>query len=204
MVSNKLAIVSAILTVVTLIYIGRLGAEASRNKDEAPKQIEIEVQEEAEVKVSGVIRTKDSFEAPNVYDVPLSVELQLHIIRECGKYNIEPLVVIAIIEQESNYDASAIGDNGDSLGLMQIQPKWHQERMERLGCLNLLDPMQNVTVGINILAEILEEYEDIEMALVVYNAGQTKAENKWFGKGIYETAYSNGVMEKWDGLEEDR
>ena len=194
-------------TICSLLFIGVLALVSIIFPPKTEEQIEetaitqTEVQTEAEIKASGVIHTKDSFDAPGIYDVPLTVELQLHIINECKKYNIEPTIVIAIIEQESNYDASAIGDNGDSLGLMQIQPMWHQERMERLGCLNLLDPYQNVTVGIDILAEILEEYKDIEKALVVYNAGPSKA-NKWFNKGICETTYSNGVLERYERLEE--
>lgn len=105
------------------------------------------------------------------YNVPLSEELQLHIFEECEKHNIAPSIVIAMIEKESSYDASKIGDNGDSLGLMQIQPKWHQTRMDRLGCTDLLDPFQNVTVGIDYISELIRIDSDLYWVLMAYNGG---------------------------------
>ncbi len=80
-----------------------------------------------------------------------------------------------MIERESNYKADAIGDNGNSLGLMQIQPKWNAERMERLGCVDLLDPFQNVTVGIDVLAELIDKDTDLYWVLMAYNGGQAYA-----------------------------
>lgn len=107
-----------------------------------------------------------------LYDVPLSAALQLHIIQVAGFYHIDPAIIFAICYRESTYNPASIGDNGRSFGLMQIQPKWHSERMARLGCTDLLDPFQNVTVGIDYLAEQVDRYGgDISKALVAYNAG---------------------------------
>lgn len=103
------------------------------------------------------------------YDVPLSEELQIHIFEECEKYNIAPAIIIAMIDEESDFDASKIGDNGNSFGLMQIQPKWHQERMDRLGCTDLFDPFQNVTVGVDIVAELKDKNPDLYWVLMAYN-----------------------------------
>ena len=105
------------------------------------------------------------------FDVPLSKELQNHIFAECEKHGVDPAVVIAMCFRESTYRADAIGDNGRSFGLMQIQERYHKERMVRLGVTDLLDPVQNVTVGIDFLAELLEKYGDVEKALTAYNRG---------------------------------
>lgn len=111
-------------------------------------------------------------EEPKLYDVPLDKDLQLHIIETCEAYHIDPAIVMAMIWRESRYNADAVGDSGNSLGLMQIQPYWHGGRMERLGCEDLLDPYQNVVVGIDYLAESIERYDgDIAKALVAYNQG---------------------------------
>ena len=110
-----------------------------------------------------------------LYDVPLSEELQIHIFAECEKHNIAPAIIIAMIERESNYKADAVGDNGNSLGLMQIQPRWNAERMERLGCTDLLDPYQNVTVGIDVVAELVGENTDLYWVLMAYNGGRQYA-----------------------------
>ena len=106
-----------------------------------------------------------------IYNVNLSTEVQECIITECGKYNIPPEIVVAMIERESRFNANAIGDNGNSFGLMQIQPRWHNKRMEKLGCADLLNPVQNVKVGIDYLGELYNRYGDIGKALTAYNTG---------------------------------
>ena len=63
-------------------------------------------------------------------DVKLSAEMQQWIMSYAFERHISPFIVFAIIEKESDYDADAVGDAGESIGLMQIQEKWHQERMK--------------------------------------------------------------------------
>lgn len=120
------------------------------------------------------------------FDVPISEELQDHIFAECEKHNISPALVIAMIERESRCDSQAVGDGGASQGLMQIQQKWHQERMDRLGCDNLLDPLQNVTVGIDYLHELFQMDEDVYWVLMAYNGGFRYA-NERVDSGNYST-----------------
>lgn len=105
------------------------------------------------------------------FDVPLNEDLQDHIFELCEEAGINPEVVIAMIKAESNFKAETIGDRGNAFGLMQIWPKWHQGRMDRLGCTDLLDPYQNVTVGIDYLKELLGRGRGMEWALMAYNAG---------------------------------
>lgn len=115
-------------------------------------------------------------EKSRFFDVPLDEDLQTYIFELSEDIGIDPAIVIAIIEKESNYDASAVGDHGRSLGLMQIQLRWHTARMAELGCDDLLDARQNVCVGIDILADLLEEGESIEWVLMAYNGGQVYAD----------------------------
>lgn len=112
------------------------------------------------------------------YDVPLSEELQLHIFEECEKHNIAPAIVIAIIERESDFNTDKVGDNGKSFGLMQIQKHYHLKRMERLECTDLFDPFQNVTVGIDYLAELKNEDADLYWVLMAYNGGRGYADKR--------------------------
>lgn len=129
------------------------------------------------------------------YNCPLSHELQDYIADLCAEVSIDPAVIIAMIGRESTYRADAKGDKGKSLGLMQIQPRWHSERMEALDCDDLLDPYDNVTVGIDFLSELVNKYDgNMHMALMAYNAGATGAKRNWFSKGIYENKYSRAVM----------
>lgn len=130
-----------------------------------------------------------------LYNVPLDEELQLFIIERAEMNGIDPAIIFAMAYRESTYDASAIGDGGNSYGLLQIQPRWHKWRMEQYGCDNLLDPYQNVIVGIDYLAELLDRYDgDIAKALVGYNQGSYNGT---------VTKYANAVMEAAEELRGD-
>ena len=110
------------------------------------------------------------------FDVPLEEGLQDHIFALCEKRGLDPAIVIAMIRAESSYHADSIGDSGSAMGLMQIWPRWHQKRMDEYNCQNLLDPYQNVTVGIDIIADLNDKGKGIEWALMAYNAGGAKAD----------------------------
>lgn len=109
-------------------------------------------------------------EAIEFYPVPLDHDLQAFIIHTCEELSIDPAIIVAMIDQESDFKADAIGDGGDSVGLLQIQQKWHGERMERLGADDLMNPYQNAAVGIDFMAELLGKYP-LEEALTAYNRG---------------------------------
>lgn len=133
-------------------------------------------------------------EAMMFFPVPLDHDMQAFIIRSCEKMNIEPSVIIAMIDQESDFNPECVGDNGDSVGLMQIQKQWHQERMDKLGVTNLMEPLQNVKVGMDYLAELIAEGNGLEWALMAYNAGASGA-NKGFGSD-----YAAEVLAKSESL----
>lgn len=115
---------------------------------------------------------------PLYFDVPLSEDLQDHIFELCDKSGIEADLVMAMIRAESTYNPNCIGDGGDSLGLMQIQPKWHQWRMDKLDCPDLMDPYQNVTVAIDILTGFYATGKSDEWILMAYNGGAVYADRK--------------------------
>lgn len=130
------------------------------------------------------------------FDVPLDAELQLYIIEQAESHGIDPAVVVAMIWRESRYRADAIGDNGQSFGLMQVQPRWHYDRMERLGCPDLLDPYQNVTVGVDYLAEQLRRYDgDLAAAVTAYNRGHYAGEITGYAADVLAKAAELAVVE---------
>ena len=123
-----------------------------------------------------------------LYDVPLDADLQLHIIEQAEAHGIDPAIVFAMAWRESRYNPDAIGDDGNSLGLLQVQPYWHWDRMERLDCPDLFDPFQNVTVAVDYLAEKLDCHGgDIAKALTAYNKGHFPG---------YVTEYAESVLVK--------
>lgn len=156
---------------------------------------------QAEIKLPEAEPVDITEQAP-LYDVPLSADLQEHIRQLCDEYGVDMPLVLAIIGQESNYRPDAVGDNGNSLGLMQIQPRWHQSRMDDLGATDLLDPYQNVTVGIDLLAELVGENKGTEWAVTAYNAGAGTADyNNAIGT---RTEYTESVMMLREMIENDQ
>jgi soluble lytic murein transglycosylase-like protein len=127
------------------------------------------------------------------FDVPLDHDLQDYIFYIGETYNIQPAVIVAMIHRESNFNQYCIGDDGRSAGLMQIQAKWHINRMIDLGCTDLFNPYQNITVGINYLAELRDQYGDIAPALTAYNQGSYKGTI---------TNYATSIMRKAGELNE--
>ena len=122
-------------------------------------------------------------------EIPLDAEIQHHVVTMCAERGIDPAIVFAQIWRESTYRADTIGDRGNSYGLMQVQPRWHRERMEKLGVTDLLDPIQNTTVGIDYLDELLDIYRgDIGKALVAYNQGHYKGTITAYAKDVLAEA----------------
>jgi soluble lytic murein transglycosylase-like protein len=160
----------------------------------APKETRIEAPRETISTVVTEVKEAVTTEPPvTLFDVPLTEELQLHIIKTSEEKGISPAIVFAMAYRESRYRTDAVGDGGASLGLLQIQSRWHTARMERLDCLDLLDPYQNVIVGVDYLAEQLDRYGDLAKALTAYNAGHYKGTI---------TNYAKSVMTKAEELEE--
>ena len=137
-----------------------------------------EVSTSTSTTASAITEKHSEIQTHSYYDIPLSEDLQNYIMDICGSYNVNHLIVLGMIEQESMYDPVLIGDNGEAFGLMQIQPQWHQDRINRLGVTDLFDPYQNVLVGIDYFAEMVSLGNGIDWALMAYNGGPTYANNK--------------------------
>ena len=166
-------------------------------------EVEVEVEEFEEeivetVEIEPVEPISEALSAPQTnfiyFDIPLDRDLQEHLYAVCEARGVDPALVIAMIQRESNFDIDAIGDQGNSLGLMQIQPRWNQERMNKLGCLDLLDPYQNITVGVDIIGELLEDGKGVEWALMAYNGGPAYA-NRLAASGTV-SKYARSVLKE--------
>lgn len=103
---------------------------------------------------------------------------------------------MAIIERESGGRADAV--NGDCKGLMQINEKWHTDRMERLGVTDLYDPYGNILVGVDYLAELAAEYDDLYTVLMIYNGTSNAVER---GENGDWTDYAKGIVNRSMELE---
>lgn len=104
------------------------------------------------------------------YEVPLDTETQDLLRAACEESGIDMTLALAVIWKETGF-RNIIGDGGESYGYMQVQPRWHVDRMERLGVTNLMEPAGNFRVGCDFLSELLENHA-LAYALTYYNSGQ--------------------------------
>ena len=185
--------VLVIIAVVSVLLILNPPQEEKR-EEPATALIMTVIQAEAEPVKHTEVKATEPIE-PIRYDVPLDGILQEYIIKEALEHHINPALVFAIIERESNYDCEAVGDGGNSIGLMQINTYWQQDRMDKLGIADLFNPYENVKIGIDILSELISRYEDISLMLMAYNGGPGYADSM-SAVGIYSTEYSEYVIKR--------
>ena len=130
---------------------------------------------------------------PTIYaDVDIPYDIQEWIIEYCYERHISPYLVMAIIEVESGCDSKALGDEGNSIGLMQIQERFHSERMDKLGVTDLRNPYQNIKVGVDILLELFHKNPSLDWVLHAYNGGVAYADEMEMKEQISE--YADKVM----------
>ena len=116
-------------------------------------------------------------------DHPLPIDLQVMLYGACLEMGVDYQLALALIEQESQF-RNVMGDDGESAGYMQVQGKWHQERMALLGVDDLMDPEGNFRVGCHFLRECIDKY-GLEKGLGYYNSGKAQV-----------TEYSLQVLER--------
>lgn len=103
---------------------------------------------------------------------PLPLDKQVLLYGACLEMGVDYQLALAVIEQETGY-RSLMGDDGESAGYMQVQEKWHRERMALLGVDDLMDPKSNFRVGCHFLKECIDKY-GLERGLGFYNGGVAK------------------------------
>ena len=179
-----MAVILAILT----------SARTDQNKPQINENVKVE-----QVVVSEEKSVKNEFSGFQKYDVPLSEDLQLYIYELSERYGVPMNIIVSIAGQESSYNPSKMGDDGESYGLMQVQLKWHRERMEKFNVheKDLMNPYANALIAVDYLAELLKK-GDLEWALMAYNGGPDHA-NNMTAQGVI-TEYAESVIYLADNL----
>lgn len=153
----------------------------------------------------------EDVEGFTLYEIPEEYErtggyfpekMQIYTYCVCRQYGVSYELVIAMIERESGYIFDEVGDDGNSIGYMQIYESCHKDRMERLGCNDLKNPYQNIIVGVDYLAELLEKY-DTRDALAAYNYGAKGAREHLWSNGIHLYDYNREIMKRMTEIEEE-
>ena len=112
------------------------------------------------------------------------------LIKEVARgEGLEPELLRAVVEAESNYDAGAISRKG-AIGLMQLMP----ETARGMGVSDPFHPAENLEAGARYLRRLLDKYQgQLPLALAAYNAGE-KAVDRY--KGIPPFPETQGYVNK--------
>jgi hypothetical protein len=114
---------------------------------------------------------------------------------------VDPLVLLAIIRQESRFQADALSSAG-AVGLMQLMPRTaaktaQKERLPKPRKRDLTRPDLNVRLGAAYLSGLLKHYRgDYFRAVAAYNAGEAAVARWWEGTGGDHPTYLERVSYK--------
>lgn len=106
--------------------------------------------------------------ATNTVSLPLArnPRIDTAVEQAARQFDVDPLLVHAVIQVESAYNPYAISHAG-AQGLMQLMPATARS----LGVKNTFDVEENIRAGVRHLKELKDTYKDDRLALAAYNAG---------------------------------
>ena len=100
-------------------------------------------------------------------DLPEKEKQYLPIIRSVAeKTCIDESLIMAVIKVESDFDPKAVSPKG-AMGLMQLVPS----TATYLGITDPFNPRENIHGGAEYLAQCIQTFQDMDLALAAYNAG---------------------------------
>lgn len=104
------------------------------------------------------------------------------------EWKVDPLLILAVMAVESRYNPVAESNLG-AKGLMQVIPKFHQDKLQDLGGdTSLLDPQTNIQVGAQILREYMRRFGETETALQMYAGAFDEPNSQYAFKVLAERA----------------
>ena len=115
------------------------------------------------------------------------------------KYDVDPALVAAVVEQESRFHAKARSQVG-ARGLMQLMPRTGRW----LGARHLYDPEQNIDAGVKYIKYLQQRFNgNVKQTIAAYNAGEGNVKRYGGIPPFRETqTYVKRVMNNYQKLNE--
>lgn len=132
-------------------------------------------------------------DSPTVDDILYQYER--YIRAAAHRYEVDPLLVKAIIKTESDFNPYAVSRVG-AQGLMQLMP----DTAKDMEVNDPFDPKQNINGGTKYFRKLLGLFKgDVKLALAAYNAGPTRIRQTGEIPNITETfQYVKKVLSHYD------
>ena len=122
-------------------------------------------------------------------------EYSEYVEKYAKEYEIDPLWIYSIVKAESNYKINA-KSKSNAIGLMQIMLSTAKEIGSEINFEEditeekLYEPETNIQIGTAYYKILLEKYNNINLALIAYNAGMGNLD-KWLEQGIIDPQGEN-------------
>ncbi len=88
--------------------------------------------------------------------------------REGRRNGVDPLLILAVIAVESRFNPIAESEQG-AIGLMQIIPRFHMDKVAETGAPTFLQPHANIAIGARILKDAIRRGGGEVAGLQLYN-----------------------------------
>ena len=136
------------------------------------------------------------------------------IREECLKRNLDPILVLALIQVESGFQFKAVSPMG-ARGIMQIMPDVAQGLAQESGLRPrsdarrfrpefLDDPLFNIKLGVYYLHDLKKSFRDVSTALVAYNLGPTEVQYRLDNNLEFSDEYASTVLSTYQKLKKTK
>jgi soluble lytic murein transglycosylase len=121
---------------------------------------------------------------------------------ESFKKKVDYRLVLAIMKIESNFRQDAVSRKG-ARGLLQVKPSLARYISKDVGVswqgdTTLDEPEKNIKIGVHFFSQLIEDFENINMALHAYHVGPTRLREIITEKKKPERRYLNLVLNEYD------
>jgi len=101
------------------------------------------------------------------------------------RLRLDPMLIVAVMAVESGFNPIAESPMG-AQGLMQVIPRFHQDKIDAVPGDNLLDPAVNIHVGALVLKEYILRTGSLEAGLQQYAGAVSDIENLYAARVLAE------------------
>ena len=126
------------------------------------------------------------------------------ILEESKRHDIDYRLVLAMMKVESNFRQTVVSSRG-ARGLLQVKPSLARHiaedaGVEWRGAKTLDDPHKNVRIGVHFLANLIDDFDNLHLALQAYNMGPTRLKQILSQKDSPRSAFTRNVFGEYEAI----